>query len=527
MNGQNNSPNDSKGSSGNQTGQAGPSSLAVGRRSDIAPARSTDDKMIRAEIFDQPVILQQPSVWSRAIAMGIVGVTVATVAWASIAKIDEAVPATGQLEPQGAVQPIQAPINGAVVEEIFVKDGQNVKQGDLLIRFDPTAGASELRAAEQIRDSLIRQNQFYRSQLSGATVSPTEIQKLNLPVEVLSLTQNRAALLEENRLYQVQLGGGSTAGLTPEQQVRVQAGLAESDTRAAAAQLEVSQLKQQLSQNQSQLASARSSLTIDEKIYSDLKPLLDDGGISRVQVVRQEQAVIESRAEVDKLSQEELRLQYLISQAQQRLANTVAVSGKDILDKISENNKQIANIDSQLNKVVLDNENQISETEKRLSDAQLTLRYQELRAPTDGVVFDLQAKGRGYVANSNEPILKIVPGTGLVAKVYITNQDIGFVSEGMPADVRIDTFPFSEFGDVKGKIINIGSDALPPDQEYRFPRFPTRVELDRQAISVKGAEVPLQSGMSVSVNIITRKRSVMSIFLDQFTRKTDSLKNVR
>ncbi|MFM7426053.1 MAG: HlyD family efflux transporter periplasmic adaptor subunit, partial [Elainella sp.] len=138
-----------------------------------------------------------------------------------------------------------------------------------------------------------------------------------------------------------------------------------------------------------------------------------------------------------------------------------------------------------------------------------------------------QAKGPGYVANSNEPVLKIVPGAGLVAKVYITNQDIGFVSEGMPADVRIDTFPFSEFGDVKGTIVNIGSDALPPDQEYQFPRFPARIELDRQALAVRGSEIPLQSGMSVSANIITRKRTVMSIFLDQFTRKTDSLKNVR
>ena len=55
------------------------------------------------------------------------------------------------------------------------------------------------------------------------------------------------------------------------------------------------------------------------------------------------------------------------------------------------------------------------------------MRYQDLRAPVDGVVFDMQAKGRGYVANPSEPILKIVPGNGLVAKVFVTNQDIGFV----------------------------------------------------------------------------------------------------
>ena len=289
----------------------------------------------------------------------------------------------------------------------------------------------------------------------------------------------------------------------------------------------LSRVQQQLSQNQGELASTRQSLAIDEKIYNDLKPLLDDGGISRVQVVRQEQTVLESRAKVEKLTQENTRLQYLISQAQEKLANTVALSGKDLLDKISVNNQRIAEIDSQLNKEILNNKNQLSETEKRISDAQLTMRYQDLRAPVEGVVFDMQAKGRGYVANPSEPILKIVPGNGLVAKVFVTNQDIGFVSKGMHADVRIDTFPFSEFGDVQGKIVNIGSDALPPDQEHPYSRFPVRIEIDRQAVSVKGSEVPLQSGMAISANIITRKRSVLSIFTDMFARKTDSIQNIR
>lgn len=526
MNGQNGTSNDSpqRGTDGRK-----PGSLALGSKSDLVPRQSAESKLIRSEDFDQPIILQQPSTWSRAIAMGIVGVTVVVVGWASVAKIEEAVPATGQLQPQSQVQPIQAPINGAVVEEIYAKEGQRVKQGDLLVRFDPTAGAAELRAAEQIRDSLLRQNQFYRSQLSGSTTLNTaELSSLNLPPEILSLAKNRAALLEENQLYQAQLSGSAdVANLSPEQRIRVQSGLMESQTREAAAQLEVSQLQQQFSQTQAQLKSAQDSLTIDQNIYNDLAPLLEDGGIARIQVVRQEQQVIQSRGEVDRLSQEAQRLQYQISQAQQRLANTVALSGKDLLDKISDNNEQIAAIDSQLNKTILDNEKEIAETENRLSQAKLTLRYQELRAPVDGVVFDVKAKGQGYVANSSEPILKIVPGTGLTAEVYITNQDIGFVSEGMPVDVRVDSFPFSEFGDIKGTLVTLGSDALPPDQIYNYYRFPAKVELDRQTIAVKGQEVPLQSGMSVSANIITRKRSVISIFTDMFSRKADSLKNVR
>jgi HlyD family secretion protein len=237
--------------------------------------------------------------------------------------------------------------------------------------------------------------------------------------------------------------------------------------------------------------------------------------------------VLNGQAEVDRLTQEEQRIRFQIAKAEEELQNTLAVTSNDLLTRIADNNERIAEIDSQLNKAIVENQKQIAEIESQLRQAEVTLQYQELRAPIDGIVFDIQAKGPGFVANTSEPILKIVPGQGLVAEVYITNQDIGFVDEGMPVDVRIDSFPFSEFGDVKGTVKNIGSDALPPDEIYNYYRFPTAIELDSQYIEVKGKQVPLQSGMSVTANIITRDRTVFSIFTDLFTGKFDTLRTVR
>ncbi len=142
-------------------------------------------------------------------------------------------------------------------------------------------------------------------------------------------------------------------------------------------------------------------------------------------------------------------------------------------------------------------------------------------------MFDLQARNPGYVINSSAPILKIVPNQSLVAKVFITNRDIGFVKEGMNVDVRIDSFPYSEFGDIKGKLVWVGSDALPPDNIYPFYRFPAKVVLERQHLMINDRQVNLQSGMSVSTNIKLRKRNVASIFTDLFTKKMESLKFVR
>jgi hemolysin D len=88
-------------------------------------------------------------------------------------------------------------------------------------------------------------------------------------------------------------------------------------------------------------------------------------------------------------------------------------------------------------------------------------------------------------------------------------------------DVRIDSFPFSEFGDIDGEIIRIGSDALPPDQANPFYRFPVEIEMESQMLS---ETLTLQSGMAVTANIKLQKRRFITILTDLFVRKLDSLK---
>ncbi|MDD1428268.1 hemolysin D, partial [Dolichospermum sp. ST_sed9] len=83
---------------------------------------------------------------------------------------------------------------------------------------------------------------------------------------------------------------------------------------------------------------------------------------------------------------------------------------------------------------------------------------------------------------------------------------------------------------IKGKVVNIGSDALPPDQNHQFYRFPAKIKLDRQQLSLTGQQrkISLQSGMSISANIRVREeRTVMSLFTEMFTKQIESLNEVR
>ncbi|MBD2022290.1 HlyD family efflux transporter periplasmic adaptor subunit [Leptolyngbya sp. FACHB-36] len=479
--------------------------------------------------FDQPVLLRRSPRVSHAVVLSVMGVTTFGIGWASVAKFEEAIPAAGKLEPQGQVRDIKLPLNG-VVKTVHVQDGQRVKKGDLLLTLDPTAAQAQLTSLQKNRLSLMQETQFYRSQLLGGASSADmgQLAGLSLPLEVVSLTKSRSMLLSENQLYRAQLQG-SAAGmaLLPEQMVRLQSSQAELESRVSAAQLEVGQLQQQLNLNQVRIASARDVLSYAQRIYSDLEPVAQQGGVSRLQILQQQQTVRTRRAELDGLLQEQQRIRLQIAQAQQQLQNTVAQGKQELLTKIAENSKKVAEIDSQINKAIVDNERKIAEINSQISQANLTLKYQELRAPVDGTVFDLKAAAPGYVTNATETLVKIVPEDALVAKISITNKDIGFIKEGMPVDIRVDAFPANEFGDIQGELVSVGADALPPTQALPMYTFPAKVRLDKQGLSQNGRTLLLQSGMSVTTNIKVRQRTVMSIFLDGFTKQLESLKFVR
>jgi HlyD family secretion protein len=251
----------------------------------------------------------------------------------------------------------------------------------------------------------------------------------------------------------------------------------------------------------------------------------------RIEIQEQQQQIATRRSEIEQLQEELRRLQLDIAQGREESANTTIATQKNVRDAIATNNKRIADIDSQLTQsvlnVIVENEKQVAEIDSRIAQIRQRLRYQEVRATVAGTVFDLQAFN-GFVANPSELLLSIVPEDNLVAEVFVTNKDIGFVQDNMRADIRIDSFPFSEFGDIKGAVMSVSSDALPPDEIYQYFRFPVTVHLDQQVLSVEDRDIPLKSGMAVSVNIkIRENRKVISLFIELFTDKIESLKQVR
>ena len=140
--------------------------------------------------------------------------------------------------------------------------------------------------------------------------------------------------------------------------------------------------------------------------------------------------------------------------------------------------------------------------------------------------------GPGSVIGSGAEVMRIVPaGGGLKAKVFLPNSERGFIKDGMPVKLAVSSFPPGEYGYLKGKVKNIGADALEStDQQagdrQRANTFPMTIELidnqDKTAILDR-----LAPGMQVSANIIVRQRPVITLLTDVFTKGSESLQNSR
>ncbi len=423
----------------------------------------------------------------------------------------------------------------------------------------------EILALTTSRTSILAENQLYRTELNGtsnASLSPEQRQRLQSSRAELASRVSSGQLEIGQVDNQMRENRGKRVGMS-ELLTDSQAVITNINAKATARR---SQIAAQIAENRTNRESSQSLLISNQAILASLRPAGAAGALSRNQVLKQEQEVTARRSEVAQLddrynklqqdgqelvansrleiqnqeqqikkNQQEIaqldreynRLTMATNQSREKLKNSVAVSSKDLLAKISNNDRQIAEIDGQLNKMIVEIDRKIADINSQISQAKMNLKYQDIVAPVGGTIFELKAGTPGFVATSSEPVLKIVPNDNLNAKVFISNKDIGFVKPGMTVDVRIDSFPFSEFGDVKGKIVSIGSDALPADQTHQYERFPAVIQLAKQNIVIKGKPITLQSGMSLSANVKTRDRTVMSIFTDLVYKQGDSLKTIR
>ena len=251
------------------------------------------------------------------------------------------------------------------------------------------------------------------------------------------------------------------------------------------------ELKSSLDVNQTTQDVLAKRLILEQDILKRYKQLLEQGASAELQYLTQKNKVQEIEGQLAESKVERLRQESILQQ-------------------------DIRSLQSQL-----------SDLQSKLTELNVNIRYQSIKSPVDGIVFDIQPKSSGFVAQTSEPVMKVVPFDELEARVEVPSKDIGFVSVGKPVDISIDSYPASDFGVLEGKVRSIGSDALPPDQNNNTYRFPADIQLNTQQLRLKdGSDLPLQVGMSLQANIKLRNVTYLQLLLQNFQEKTESLQRL-
>ena len=233
------------------------------------------------------------------------------------------------------------------------------------------------------------------------------------------------------------------------------------------------------------------SLKTEMEIYTNILPLAEIGALQLTETLRQRNRV-------------------------EQLESEVAQSKADLEE-----------VEAQLLKLEQQSLREISDLERQLVEVGDIITKERLDAPVAGIIYGMVPSSPGYAATAGETLVKVVPGGEIEAKIFVTNRDVGFLESGMKAQVRVDAFPYTQFGSIPGSLKTVGTLPVEPDQQNPVPRFPAYVKLDREYLTKGDDEYEVRAGQSVQVNLVLRDKRVISLLTDAVQKALDSLTRIR
>ncbi|MDX2232317.1 MAG: HlyD family type I secretion periplasmic adaptor subunit [Leptolyngbyaceae cyanobacterium bins.349] len=456
--------------------------------------------------------LPSPGAWTQRLTLLILVGLGAGGVWAVTARVDVVIAARGKLEPLSRSQAVQAK-SGGVVTTVLVEEGATVKQGQLLLQLDKTTLQNQLKTLLQQRNQLLKETAVLRLARQGQSIATLQRVSRTIPPELMNQVQTRL-------LLQAQLTGNPT-GLSPEAYQRYVLFQQQLRDRQTITQIQGANVQTQIAETEAQLAKTEFQFRVERKLLSQLTPLMEQGAISRTDFLRRAVDVntLQSQLNQNRLQKRQLQLNQLQAQAENRKTTT------DIFQDLQ---RQLAELDAQFDGTIKTNQRQLLQINAQLSQIQMDLKHQDLRSPVDGIVFNLSSKVPGAIAQPGQALLQVVPNESLISQVQVANSDIANIQVGMPVEVRIDAYPFTEFGSVKGVIAKVGREALAMNQQPENQTvFPVEIKLDRQFLERKTERFPLVPGMTLVANIKVRQRAPISYITDEIVKAFDGARSVR
>ena len=404
----------------------------------------------------------------HALLIGTALFAVIAIAWAAYFEIDEVARGDGRVITASQVQ-LVTNLEGGIIAEILVREGDVVQKDQPLIRIDPTRFVAAQREGEQGTLALKAKIARLAAESNRAAFS--------MHAEVIKGNPTLAA--GESKLYRAR-----QAELAAKTQV----------------------LRQQLAQRESELTELRTrgerlaeQLALLDREIAITAPLIPRGVVSEVELLRLEREQARTRADLDQARLSIPRAQAAIDEAHSKLADADATFRAQAGVELAQAQGELAKLAEQ-----------IPALEDR---ATRTL----VRAPMHGIVKTIPNKTVGGVVQPGSPIVEMVPVEDtLLVETRLRPSDIAFVQPGQRAIVKVSTYDYSIFGGMEGKIEYIAADSIVPQQGE--PYYIAHVRTRSNAIDYFDKKLAISPGMLASVDVITGKRTILYYLVKPINR---------
>jgi len=458
------------------------------RQQDVADREArprSDHEFLPAalEIMEKP-----PSPGLRWLMLSLCGLLVVALIWSIIGRVDVIATASGKVIPSGNVKQIQ-PIEIGYVRSIHVANGQHVAAGQLLVELDPTVVGAE---AEQADKSLL-----------GAEIGAA---------------RNTALLGHlDGRSSRFAAPSRTPSDIASTEAQYVRSAIAEYEGERASLTQQRAEKRAELASVEAEIAKLQQTLPIVEQQLGARRELTDKGYFSKIRLLEYEQLKIEHVQNIAVQQANAARVRATIADIDAQLTTLRGTFGKNAANDLAQSQEKSGLARAEVTK------------------SQRRAAYLQLRAPVSGTVQQLSIATIGGVVQPAQTLMIIVPDAATpVVEARIQNKDIGFVREGQSVRVKLETFPFTDYGIVPGVVESISRDAVDTsepgaaetrDRNGRVVQpglvYTTRIRLLKRSIRVAGRDQPIGPGLAVQAEIKTGDRRVIEYLISPLAQTLD------
>ncbi|EAQ98954.1 HlyD family type I secretion periplasmic adaptor subunit [Congregibacter litoralis] len=440
-------------------------STAPGQPVIKSPARPSSSQQLGWSALADRAAIEDEPLRARGLLYGIALVAVLLLIWSAFAEIDTVTRGQGKVIPSQQVQVIGSQ-DGGVIREILISEGDAVQAGDLLLRLDQTRSQATLGENRvELRGLSIKASRL-RAMAEGAAFTPTELMLRELP-DVVE---------QEDQLYQSSLR-----------------------SRDVEKEIALEQLNQR-SEELTELQARESQLSTEERLAQQeldvTRPMVASGAVSEVEILRLEREVNRARGELAQTRAQINRVTSAIAEAQGRVNAVELEFANEAREQLTETMTRI---------------NALSEAAEGLSDR---VKQTNVTAPVSGTVNQLYYNTVGGVVLPGRDIVELVPADDtLLLEVRVRPQDIAFLAPGQRANVKVTAYDFVVYGGLEGRVEQIAADTVLDEDGNAFYEVSVRTE---QADF--GPDSPIIPGMTVEVDVITGKKTVLAYLMKPVLR---------